>query len=297
MPHRFDRPPDAPYPAAVPTPAIERIRHSDGYEAAVRWWLPPNRRGAVLYLHGIQSHGGWYEHGGTELAARGYAVLMPDRRGSGLNDVDRGHAESCDRLLADGRELIDALRARAGSRRVHLVGVSWGGKWSVALATTTPDAVASMTLVAPGLFPRLDLPLANKFRIAWSLIAEPTRPVAIPLNDPSMFTRNPARLAELQRDALRLFDVTAAFLLASRRMDRYVAQFARMHPAPPTQFLLAGRDVIIDNTRTQSYAAALRSPTRIIEFPDASHTLEFESDPAPFRRAIADWMDAHADAP
>ena len=110
-----------------------RIRFSDQYEAYARWWQPVRPRGAVLYLHGIQSHGLWFEASARRLAEAGFAVLLPDRRGSGRNDADRGHLPSAKRLLADLADCLNEIHVRTGFTRAHLVGVSWGGTFDVYL--------------------------------------------------------------------------------------------------------------------------------------------------------------------
>jgi acylglycerol lipase len=277
------------------SPALETLRFSDGYEASVRWWLPQRPRGGVLYFHGIESHGGWYEGSGAVLAERGWAVLMPDRRGSGRNAKARGHAESHRRLLADGVELLDALESRSGSRPTHVVGVSWGGKYAAALAAAHPDRIASLALIAPGLFPRIDLPLTEKFRVAWLLAADRTRPVPLPIHDAALFTANPERIRFAEADPLRLREATAPFLLASRRLDRIARGLGTSGWSGPLHALLAGRDRIIDNERTRAFIRALDIPhRRISEFADASHTLEFEPDPKPFWNALADGIDEAA---
>lgn len=68
---------------------------SDGYVLHGRLWHPAGiaRDGAILYLHGIQSHGGWFEWSASLLAHLGYPVLLPDRRGSGLNRPARRHPQ------------------------------------------------------------------------------------------------------------------------------------------------------------------------------------------------------------
>ena len=78
-----------------------RVRLPDGYEAYARYWGHDRPRGAVLYHHGIQSHCGWYQASAARLVESGYAVLQADRRGSGRNEADRGHAESADQLIGD----------------------------------------------------------------------------------------------------------------------------------------------------------------------------------------------------
>jgi acylglycerol lipase len=272
-------------------PWIDTLRHTDGYSAAVRWLLPERPRGAVLYLHGIQSHGGWYEASARRLAERGLCVLMPDRRGSGLNRAQRGHAESAERLLADGEDYLTAIRERVGIGAAHIVGVSWGGKWAAALAVRQPEAVASLTLVAPGLFAAVDLPTREKVRVAWSLVADPRRPFPIPLNDARLFTHDEGWRAFVERDELRLREVTATFLLASRRLDRAASRLADGGWRGPLHLLLAGDDRIIDNQRTRAFVRALPlADRRITEYAGAAHTLEFQREPTAFHEDLAGWI-------
>ena len=70
-------------PVLQSDPPLE-LYADDGLELYYRTFAPDGAaRGALIYLHGIQSHGGWYVETGAELARRGYAVYLPDRRGSG----------------------------------------------------------------------------------------------------------------------------------------------------------------------------------------------------------------------
>lgn len=276
----------------VDHPLEELVVHSDGYEAAVRWWIPSRPRGGVVYFHGIESHGGWYEGSGACLARRGWVVLMPDRRGSGRNPRDRGHAESHQRLLLDGVELMHALAARCDQSMAHLIGVSWGGKYACSIAAAHPARVASLSLIAPGLFPVIDLPAGEKLRIAWELLADPRRAHPLPIHDASMFTTNPAKIDFVERDPLRLREATAAFLLASRRLDRIARALGATGWRGGIHAILAGRDRIIDNERTRAFVRGLEGATRqVTEYANASHTLEFEPDPQPFWSDLADGLE------
>ncbi|MFQ5425301.1 MAG: alpha/beta hydrolase [Phycisphaerae bacterium] len=279
-------------------PQLDTFVLSDGYRAAVRWWRPPDPRGAVLYLHGIQSHGGWYERSGAHLAERGMTVLMPDRRGSGKNREQRGHVESVERCVQDGIDALNAVSADSGFDSVHVVGVSWGGKLAVALAEAAPGRVRSLTLVAPGLFPRVDLSSSEKFRVAMSMINARSRMFDIPLNEPRLFTANPERIRYVEHDAHKLLQVSATFLLATRRLDRRVQRLGRSSWRGGVHMFLAGRDRIIDNERTRGWLRDLPSLDRqISEYPEAEHTLEFEADPRPFFGALTDWIVERAGKP
>jgi len=278
-------------------PQIELFRHSDGYPARVRWWRAERPRGAVLYLHGIQSHGGWYETSGTMLAERGLTVLMPDRRGSGLNQQDRGHCESVERCIDDVRELLDVLLRETGQPSAHLVGVSWGGKSAVAATAAMPQQVRSLSLIAPGFFAKVDLPAVEKLRVAFSLVNNRKRMFDIPLNDARLFTGNSERIRYVEEDSLRLMEVSATFLVASRQLDRRARKLADSPWRGSVHLLLAGRDRIIENEKTSEWLRALPSPDRqITQYPDAHHTLEFESDPTSFFKDLCDWIVARCEA-
>ena len=267
------------------------LRLSDGYEAFARLWCPERPEGLVLYLHGIQSHGGWFERSAAELAASGLAVLLPDRRGSGRNAADRGHTPSARRLLLDATEWVAELRRRTGAGRIHVVGVSWGGKLGLALHRFMPGQVASLALVAPGLFPRVDLPAWEKVRVGLTLVAAPRTRFDIPLNEPELFTANPARQQFIREDPLRLMQVTTRFLWASRRLDGYALSRQTLSHAAPVHLFLAEQDDIIHNGRTRDFVRRLRWPVRAItEYPGAHHTLEFEPDPRPYLADLINWL-------
>lgn len=271
--------------------SIETFRLFDGYPARVRWWRPAKPRGAVLYLHGIQSHGGWYETSGSLLAERGLTVLMPDRRGSGLNQQERGHCDSAERSIADVRELLDALLRETGQAAAHVVGISWGGKLAAAATPAMQQKVQSLSLIAPGIFPRVDLPTMEKFRVAFSLVNHRKRLFDIPLNDPRLFTGDPERIRYVEEDALKLTQVSAVFLVASRQLDRRARRLAESPWRGPVHLFLAGRDRIIDNELTAAWLRALPSPDRqITQYPDAQHTLEFETNPSRYFKDLCDWI-------
>ena len=86
-------------------PSLREHVASDGYRLKYRHWAPVNPRGIVIALHGIQSHSGWYDYSSRRLADAGFAVYFPDRRGSGLNGFQRGHAAHAMRLVNDVRAL------------------------------------------------------------------------------------------------------------------------------------------------------------------------------------------------
>ena len=147
---------------------------SDGYPLHVTLWPATGReRGHVVVLHGVQSHGGWYSGLGRVLASAGYTASFPDRRGSGANSVDRGHARSARRLILDLVEWLRAVRAESPAHRLVLCGISWGGKLVMIAASRHAELVDGVALICPGLHPRVGVTRREKWAIAWAFLYQP----------------------------------------------------------------------------------------------------------------------------
>ena len=277
---------------ALHPPQIRSWTMSDGYELRGRVW--PGRAGgaAIIYLHGIQSHGGWYEWSASRLAETGATVIMPDRRGSGANAARRGDVPNVDRWLRDIDELAEWAHESAGTRAVALVGVSWGGKLAALWAFERRPAATDLLMIAPGLFPQVDLRMARKLSVAWSIVRGGDAMFEIPLSDAALFTENNAGQAFIANDDLKLSHVTGRFLLCSARLDRRLVRMPDAGLSARCTLLLAGRDRIIRNHATKRWLQGKASgEPRIVVFEQASHTMEFESDPRLFEAALTTWRD------
>lgn len=254
------------------------VRLPDGYDAYARLWAPHHIERAVLYHHGIQSHCGWYEESARRLMRNGAAVLQVDRRGSGQNRTARGHADSAEQLVDDSRAARDELFRQSGFDHYHLLGVSWGGKLCVAAYANEPMGICSMTLVTPGLFPKVGVSRSEMAKIGFAMLYEPRRLFSIPLNDPEMFTRTAQFQEFFHRDEPTLRECSAGFYLASRRMDRMIARLPQAKPLRIHLFV-AGDERIIDNEKMLAFFRGLNWPDiKITTYPDARHSLEFENE-------------------
>jgi alpha-beta hydrolase superfamily lysophospholipase len=279
--------PHAPY-------TVEAHTAGDGYLWRYRRYAPDGPpRAHVVCLHGIQSHAGWYEHSCTRLSQAGFAVSFLDRRGSGMNQQDRGDAPGFRRLLDDVAEFLRPLR-QTGTP-VFLVAVSWGGKLAVALQRRAPGLAEGVALLCPGLFPKVRPPFLQRLRIVWSRLVAPRRLFPIPLSDPELFTATPRWLQFLRDDPLSLRQATARLLVESVRLDGYL-RFVPKYVTAPVLLMLAGKDRIIRNDRTRRYVEKLASQDReVIEYPEAHHTLEFEPEPDRFIDDLIAWLERHSE--
>lgn len=280
---------------ADPSFTVNEHIAGDGYCWRYREYVPVTAPKAhVVFLHGIQSHGGWYEYSCNKLREAGYRVSFLDRRGSGLNDKDRGDAPSFRRLLDDLAEFLLA-QGQAGNAqtklRVFLAAVSWGGKLAVALQRRCPGLANGLILMCPGLFPKVRPSFPQRLGIVLSRLVRPRKLFPIPLSDPELFTASPRWQQFIRDDRLALHQATARLLVESARLDGYL-RFVPFYVRVPVLLMLAEHDRVIHNGRTRAYVERFISPDKTtIEYPGAHHTLEFEPEPDRFINDWIGWME------
>lgn len=274
--------------------AVGTFPAADGYSLHFHRYQPDHpARAAVVAIHGIQSHAGWYRQSCEALRQQGFDVFFVDRRGSGLNDKDRGFAQSARQLIDDLVRAVQMVRELVPDRPVVLEAISWGGKLAVATLARHPGLVDGLVLVCPGLFARVGPTPFERWQVATSFVFRPRRPIRIPLTDPELFTANPDWQSFLRDDPLMLRVGTSRLMMSSVILDLMVARAARRITVP-TRTILAGRDRIIDNDRVRDYVGRIPESS-IIEYASAHHTLEFEPDPSEYFQDLADWMIALVD--
>jgi acylglycerol lipase len=275
--------------APAARPQRQMLPLPDGYQTPVYVYGAPgaSTQVPVLYLHGIQSHPGWFVGSCVHLAGLGHRVFAVCRRGSGDNTRHRGHAASAGQLLDDvetaGRYVLDAT----GQPSLALVGISWGGKLAACYAASPQRkiALASLTLVAPGIVPRVDVGLVAKLGIGLALLVAPQRRFDIPLNEVELFTDNVAMRGYLRADRHRLMRATARFFYASSQLDGMLRPAAAI--TVPTTLILATSDRIIDNARTRRTVERMTAAAAQVVTLRGAHTLEFEEDATAFYQALA----------
>jgi alpha-beta hydrolase superfamily lysophospholipase len=289
------------YPAAVYTVAEHTA--GDGYRWRYRRYEPAGTpRAHVVFLHGIQSHGGWYEYSCERLRQAGYRVSFLDRRGAGLNERDRGDVSGFRRLLDDVGEFLHCQSGVQGDKETRrqgdgervltvLAGISWGGKVATAVLGRHPGLVDALALLCPGFYARVRPPLWRRLAIVGARLVRPRRLFPIPLNRPDLFTATPRWQHFIQSDPLGLRKATARLLVESVRLDGYV-RFMAPYLDIPVLLLLAEKDRIIHNGRTRRLVESFSSTDRrIIAYAGAHHTLEFEPDRDRFIGDLCSWLD------
>ncbi len=245
---------------------------ADGTARAVRRW-GPREHPTFLFLHGMESHAGWFDAVGRALAARGLGAVAYDRCGWGASDGERGRLDAPQQALA---ELALVRAAVFGDRGPHLVGLSWGGLLALAARLASPGAFASLTLLVPAIFPRRRVAASAKVKAALAGIPAlrtllPLK-VKLPIEDRD-FSQGSEALAFVGQDPLRVREVHAGFLLTTYRMQLEVRGAAQVEK--PATLLLAAEDALIDGPKTERFARALGLSCATL--PHTRHSLVFDA--------------------
>ena len=286
---------------AEPHPfVLESYVASDGVRLAIHRFRPATKtiRGTILSLHGIQSHAGWYGGSSSRLAEAGWDVWLLDRRGSGISAGDRGHAPHWERLTNDVVAILNHIRDQGFPGPVVLQAVSWGGKLAATVAARRADLVDALALLYPGIHARIRPRLRQRLLLALAdFLGIRRRPVLIPLNDAALFTSDRVKQQFLREDPLSLRAATTGFLIADRQLSK-LAQQSGPQIHCPTLLMLAGLDRIIDNDAMRGFFKTIAAKDkRLVDFPDAAHTLEFEACFEPYIASFLEWLQQREKSP
>jgi alpha-beta hydrolase superfamily lysophospholipase len=105
---------------------IEYLQHHNA-SLALHSWIPSSVQAVLFYMNGVQSHAGWSFETGIDLAKKGIAFYVLDRRGSGLSSGLRGDIPSATFLLEDYYLTIQHVKKHYPKHPLTLMGHSLGG--------------------------------------------------------------------------------------------------------------------------------------------------------------------------
>ena len=272
----------------IPQSKLKEFTARDGIRIFYREWEGNKHKDVIVYLHGLESHAGWFIETGNLLNKKGFHVYAVDRRGSGMSQADRGHMESYRVLIDDVKEAVELARREHPGRRVYLMGLCWGGKIAVTFTGYHQDLIDTLILLAPAIKTKVDLSPKQKIDVLFSNIFRPRKLFDVPLDD-YMFTRNPKWIEFIKTDELKLKKATARFFFETAKMNLCFNRIApKIHV--PVLVLLAGDDVIVDNKGIKRWFTRVGSRRKTIKiYEGCYHSLEFE-ETRNVIDYIADWI-------
>ena len=273
---------------------IRTLAARDGAALPYRLFPAGQPRGALVYLHGIQSHGGWYVDTAEEVARRGYSMYLTDRRGSGESTEPRGYFKDREQLVGDVREFVDLAHDEHPGLPVFLVGGCWGARPGVTFALEAQDQLAGLILISPALAAKVDLTAPEKLKVIVGGTVRPRSKVRIPLS-PELFTRNAKWLQFIRDDPLVLHEVATSFFLKQALWDKWIAKQSGLRL--PLLLLQSGRDEIVDVPKVRTWFERQESEDkRYVLYPEFDHLLDVEDERGRYWDDLVDWLNEHAPA-
>ena len=266
-------------------------RASDGEELPYRYFPadPATRRGTLVYLHGIQSHGAWYTDTAAELARRGYSFYLPDRRGSGISKGPKGYFGPYRQLVDDVGSFVDLAKSNEEGAPTFVVGGCWGARPAVAYALGAQAELAGLALICPALKAQVDVPPKDKLQVGIGRLFDEHRKIPVPLK-PELFTRNPKYLEFIRNDPLSLHEVTARFFFETAIWDRWLLRQTRLRL--PLLLQQAGDDRIIDRGTVRAWFGRQETTDKeYVLYPEFGHILDFEDGRQTYWDDLANWLD------
>lgn len=199
-------------------------------------------RGAVTIVHDAGGHGGRYLALAEALAERGFAVALPDLRGHGRSEGERGHSNGLREVLRDLGDVQDHLAYRLPEAPKALVGHGLGGLYALAYAAEKPDEIAALVLAAPLLAPRFEKPEA-KGGLLWLFKSiKPSTPGRIGWSAQQLAADPGAAAARAADERVHDLITLRAIEQAEEAAARYRGRLASL--PMPTLVVLGGADAI-----------------------------------------------------
>ena len=264
----------------------------DGVQIPVRYWLGEHGRGAVVFVHGLMSHAGWFSPTGEWFLAKGLSAVALDRRGSGQSGARRGHMEDYNELVGEIGAALDMIHSLRPGAAIHLAGQCYGALPVLHYAVAHPDRLASLTLLSPGIRTHATLTPVQGAVAAVMNLLRPHHPIPVPLRCED-FTDVPDQLEFIRKDALKLEAATSRFYMQTLRM-MWAIRGRAQKVTTPTFMALAGRDCVCDNDAARKFFDRLGTDDkRRGDYGESMHSLEYGPNRAQLLEDWLGWIEAH----
>jgi acylglycerol lipase len=255
----------------------------DGTELLTRSWVAETPKATIVLVHGLGEHCGRWDHVGSFLAERGYAVIAFDLRGHGESGGAKVHVDSFDTLVAD---VADIARLVDPDLPWVLYAHSLGGLVGTLYLTSEYTQPAAAVLSAPALEDNLPAYLRVAAEVLGRIV--PTLSVGNSITGPQL-SRDEAVGEAYFADPLVASKATAGFgragLAAQRearsRLDRI---------SVPTLVVHGAEDRLVPPSASAPFAAVPSVERKL--YPGLRHEIHNEPEQDQVLSDIADWLDA-----
>jgi alpha-beta hydrolase superfamily lysophospholipase len=273
------------------TPAItiaqEKLLTADNSPHFLRSWNTGSAD-ALLIMHGLGGHSGWYIDMGNSLASQALSVYAMDHRGFGRSGGFPGHIDDYHTFLEDIKFVLAELRKRHPKGKIYLLGHSMGGLFASHFATTYGEMLDGLLLLNPWIQDTSKLRLFDVIAILLGGFFKSKHYWTT--GNTATMTTNPEALQMLQADIFWHKQVTSSLLFQTTLMRLAMSSKAKAITIP-TLIMQAEDDKAVISGANQKFYEALASQDKTWKsYPNYCHDSEFEHDRSQMDADILTWI-------
>ncbi len=258
-----------------------------------RKWGPPSPKAAVLCVHGLGGHSGRWGFLAEALARKNIASYAVELKGFGEAEGLKGHVDSLRIYFDDIRALRAIIKNDHPRAKIFFAGESFGGLITFLLAASDPGVCDGLICLSPAFKSRLRFPAWIYASIILSCLFHPRKQFTVPFSA-QMCTRDTDYQKVMEGDQREHRFATARFL-ANGLAAQIRSQFLKGRLSLPTLFLIAGRDVMVDERASLGIYKSLKvKDKKFVCYPEMAHALSIDLGREKVFEDIAAWLEERA---
>lgn len=249
------------------------------------WGSSSECRGAVLLVHGLGAHSGWFEAMARRLKVKRYFSLAYDQVGCGKR---RGQVLMMKQQWQDDLKIAyDYLRQTVGDKPIFVMGNSMGAVVAMkALSQITPSG---LVMFSPGFDGHPDtFKWSYRAKAMLTALASPDTELTLPYSTDEI-TREPQVRNWLANDPDCNLKLTARTMLELLKLTQETRACSRKLPCPAFMFT-AGHETIVNNIVSEALYERLSGTKQKHHFAEAWHDLMFDPVLDELVDILVNWM-------
>jgi alpha-beta hydrolase superfamily lysophospholipase len=253
------------------------------------WGSVAESHAAVLMIHGLGGHSGWFEPLARRLKVRQIFALSYDQLGFGKRKEQV--FSSSHEWLKDVKKVTAFLQDLVGDKPIFLIGNSMGGLIALKAVSELQSAnIAGLTLLSPAFegHPKT-FPLSYKLDMLLKALFNPEGEFTLPYGVDVVAGQGAVK-DWLENDPERRFQLTGRMILSLLALTQGL-RFTQPNANCPVLMLSAGQDRLVDNRSNKSIFKKLISPSKKeLIFSNAMHDLTLDPAVDDVANEIVNWI-------